>query len=1742
MRNQQPGVPQPWLRQQTGVNDMQLRQQHFIYKQIQELQRQQQLQQLDQEVRQENSLNPLSGVAKQAASDQLPSLASGAPIHDTSNYMWPGQPVVGDSRIPSSSQMLMVGNTNWAHRNGSPAMQGFSNGHMFAQDQSQASRSMGFLPQQLDQSLYSSPVVPTRGAFNQYSHFQGINNDGADMFSKSSGNQLDKTITQSAAFNVFESDQSAVFPTEICVSDGVSVSSQGFQAKNLFGHAPISTLHNGLLSGSFQQMNSLSRNVQVQEFHDRQEHRVGWEGNLQEKVAAQAEQPSLGLVTLDRTEAKILFNTDEGAWDNSFSRIGGMNSGGCIPGNQLEGNDNLSAFPSIQSGSWSALMQSAVAEASSSDTGLQDEWSGLSFPKTEVSTENRAIALNDSGKQPTAWVDNNLQTGSSLTSGPFPLFGDSNPGQSGHGLPGFQQSASHESLHQSPKETNKWINQNPQQKPPIDTTFQIQTPMHMNNTQEGAWGRQIHEQSRISSQSVDMELNSQNMQAAWARQRGMSLYNTGSQSGNKRNGWNINQSLSANEDSTLKILDNEQATQHAQSNESRGDTHMENDHDGRMRSSGDNMASLSFPNSTGGFEQVRSGASSPQVRADPYMNNFTALPNSSTSKINQEINQQVQHSHQLDYGKQAMFDSSMYRDNENVGKHQHQSGQGLDVRESSLNTSDRGSGETYDKKHENYYQEISDSYISGQAYSRQHTVGDGMRGNAQSVACDARPLFSGNQQSVGQVGRKSSGPRKFQYHPMGNLGVGLEPSDTTKHATHSHPLSQWSTRGFKSQEQGFLGQSKSVGHVVSNSGKDIEKGQLPDLQRNPKGAEEVPARSVHPGYESAVSASFDRAATFSAQNKRTIQTSQNMLELLHKVDQSREGNTVTDVASSDHYQSEMPEATAPDRSAAHLHLNRSSGSQGFGLRLGPPSQRPSSSNHALPSQMSSPIADDLNSRHIDQEGNSGTVMPGIPFPRNQLQQQHISNASGQVADQALHLSFASQADMDAQSKLASHFKQMRDSHDGSEQPQASFPGATARSLPFNLAAGDACGPIPSTLSYSSSAVQSQSINANSSYLRGSGQQSPVSQLPVSSGMSHGGFSSMLQNVWTNVTSQQRLPGGLSSKGPNLFQSMHTSNSLEAASWSSRKADSQGVNRGGNGPSDFGTGSLSSQQFTYGEEQPSKDSSLQQTPHERIKTAAETSGSFQEHVHPHQQDLGRGMPGQEQSLISQTEHVSFQNTDSSNNENESFGHSLKSPGDPHQQYSLLHQVQAMKVADIDSSRKSVKRLKGADFGANAQESVAKTGQWFPYGPSSAIRDPVENKLGASSQHMQFPSSDSKMLCFSSEGKEDRNANASHLHLGDAPSNDVAMFGRNDLQNRSSPLGVAPAPSFRGNEHSRINPQMAPSWFERYGTFKNGQILALHEGVEGSRRDAKMAAQQFFFGKVSEGLQTHTTMEQAHAGNAVQAGSIWQSRMDRVPAHEHLSSPHSLPPAVDSSLVLARTKKRKSAGLLPWHKEVTQGSQRLQSLSMAELDWAQATNRLVDKVEDETEMIDDGPSMPRPRRRLILATQLMQQLFRSLPAAVLSADAFSEFESVAYCSAKLALGDACSLISCSGSDYCVQPNSSNMISGKAKGSERARDQFFSKLVEDFIGKARKLENDLLRLDKRASSILDLRDECQDLEKVSVIIRFARFHGRGNADGVESSSSAELTAQKSYPQRYVTALPLPRNLPDGVPCLSL
>lgn len=73
-----------------------------------------------------------------------------------------------------------------------------------------------------------------------------------------------------------------------------------------------------------------------------------------------------------------------------------------------------------------------------------------------------------------------------------------------------------------------------------------------------------------------------------------------------------------------------------------------------------------------------------------------------------------------------------------------------------------------------------------------------------------------------------------------------------------------------------------------------------------------------------------------------------------------------------------------------------------------------------------------------------------------------------------------------------------------------------------------------------------------------------------------------------------------------------------------------------------------------------------------------------------------------------------------------------------------------------------------------------------------------------------------------------------------------------------------------------------------------------------------------------------------------------------------------------------------------------------------------------------MIDDGIMM-KLKRRLNLTTQLVQQLLRPPPSATLSSDASLHYESVAYLVARLALGDACNIVSFTGTDNAVHPES-------------------------------------------------------------------------------------------------------------------
>lgn len=66
-----------------------------------------------------------------------------------------------------------------------------------------------------------------------------------------------------------------------------------------------------------------------------------------------------------------------------------------------------------------------------------------------------------------------------------------------------------------------------------------------------------------------------------------------------------------------------------------------------------------------------------------------------------------------------------------------------------------------------------------------------------------------------------------------------------------------------------------------------------------------------------------------------------------------------------------------------------------------------------------------------------------------------------------------------------------------------------------------------------------------------------------------------------------------------------------------------------------------------------------------------------------------------------------------------------------------------------------------------------------------------------------------------------------------------------------------------------------------------------------------------------------------------------------------------------------------------------------------------------MENEAELVEDLAPMHRAKRRLTKTTQIMQQIIRPAPAVIVSADAFSNCDSVVYFVARLALGDACNM---------------------------------------------------------------------------------------------------------------------------------
>ncbi|KAG7608499.1 hypothetical protein ISN44_As05g007220 [Arabidopsis suecica] len=330
LNNQLPGMIQPFPRQQMTFNDMQLLKQHAMAKQMHEYQIQQQLQKQQLEARQLNSLHSNAVNGSLSSDNQSHPSISGVPLQDASNnWLQPD---------------LMTGNTNWMHRGISPIVQSSSSGLVITPEHGHAN----LMAQQFETSLYGMPVGGTDAPQNAFSSFQmkmlAAQHGSANM-SSSLTNQPTSFLNQ---------------------SDSHMLPRSTYQ-ENLYSHISVPGSNDRPNFESFQQDNSGQQNISGQEEFGQMDG-----SGLSEKSFMKVPENINTLqksTTLDPTEEKILFGSDDNLWE-AFGNSTDMS----LTGNLMSSSSDLfDACPSLQSGSWSALMQSAVAETASDDAGVH-EW------------------------------------------------------------------------------------------------------------------------------------------------------------------------------------------------------------------------------------------------------------------------------------------------------------------------------------------------------------------------------------------------------------------------------------------------------------------------------------------------------------------------------------------------------------------------------------------------------------------------------------------------------------------------------------------------------------------------------------------------------------------------------------------------------------------------------------------------------------------------------------------------------------------------------------------------------------------------------------------------------------------------------------------------------------------------------------------------------------------------------------------------------------------------------------------------------------------------------------------------------------------------------------------------------------------------------------------------------------------------------------------------------------------------
>ncbi|KAI4341469.1 hypothetical protein MLD38_026188 [Melastoma candidum] len=1474
VNSQHSGVLRFLQGQQTNVNDVQLLQQQVLLKQLQDVQRQQ----LQRQGIWQSSPNQFHSLEK-------PSMPlNGIPVNDTSNY--------------SLQHEFGTNNTNQLQRGASAAMQGSPGGLTIPPLHGQGFHAMGTASQHNDHSHYDFPVSVSEKRFSQSS-------------------KLDNSSVQRMPSSV-----PSVTGNPFASSDQVHVQNGALTPKQLGNSSRSSVRFN---SDVLHLGDSLQRNGSTH-LEGRQTY-IGYtetpEMNTSLSPVPQNE------ATLDPAEERILFGGDDNIW--SAFGIGTAPVTGTF--SVADGTGLPSGFPSVQSGSWSALMQSALSETSSDNQGAQEEWSGLSVHNVENTIQmSQHNALSDDPRLST-WSNGNMHPTPSSNL-PFQL-SNNNGSATVSAISGVRQldvSPSHgESEKMQTDSSPRW---------------QLDKSHLQNDSLEG-----LQNYANVADSS-DSEAKRM-MSGSFGQQRNIM----------NPNNWMVLESKTVGEHWMLKNQGRENFVQ-------------------TMASRSPSLANSGSPGAAG------------------------------------KDSQQLPHHHGFDFWRSASSPMNFkgIQDNRNAP-----------AAESS------GNNDMRERGHES--KNFAGAFRKNPAnHTPSATVGE----NAWLDTGESSNLHKGLQnQSV--AGFQKPAARKFQYHPMGNVDTGIE---------SSYGIKQGAAKSMISHDLGYMDQ-RLLGHakLVGNADGTPISSEKADLR----------------GTEAAIRGMMGYASDKLSGNgsNKNVQSSHNMLELLHKVDQSREHVVGPHLSSSEHSDNNEPETS--DGSVVHFQRNQYPTSKGFSLQLAPPSPRLQTINRASPSQ--NPLATLPGSQPLSSKGVSTSIQSssslrespsadcgnsifsssgpttnkfpipnfqgnvsrafasGFPFPVNQPPNQLDIGAHGRVGP--LQSMIGSSDQIPEQSNV------MDTSHDRAVDRQADLESVQS---------------IPS---------KAELIISNQTH-RGL-PQIPTSQSSLSV-PEQAPLSRVLPDAWMGTSNQQHLlsaiPGnntlGLVSTQPKYI------NQVDAASSGLQKLENMELQKGEHGPS------VSDEpvrmQGLYGKDQTVKEPSSE--------VAGQAQGTVQG-----KDSLMK--PLSDAPLSTSGRQGKFEPFDGCLRPSNSMGH-----------YSLLHQMQVFKTTNVDHDNRAMKRMKG--LSSLESQSISLEGE----------KTSDDNNLPGGLPYVHDV--DYEMRHFSNRSGESQGVSG--------PSPDAVIVSSNNGPNNLMSNKVASV----GGEHSNISHHMAPPEFEQYGGFINGNMYHMDDARKMTL--LKSMQQPMFFQKPAYSVQM-------------------QSGID-----VHQSAP--------SFQLKSRKRKIFVPEKLPWHKEVATGFGGVQEISVAEIDWAKSCNRLAVKLDYEREQIEDGTSLQRPRRRLLLTTQLVQLLIQPSPAAFLCGDAVINVENVVYSTTRKTLGDACNLISCSNGCPSTHNDDEKINPEKPEVPEESDDeQHLTRAIEYLVGRTRTLTNELSRLDRRYS-IADLRAECQDLHKFSIINRFAKFHGRGHAEvvGTPSSSDGAASFLKFCPQRYVTAFPMPRNLPDRIQCLSL